>query len=229
MFDNLEARKKMADSQYNYQHDEVKKYFELLRAKGSSHILSIKYDDLSLDILEEWLNNYTTLLNVWFCELVYNPTCTNNKQWESNLLIKLKNESRMTIPEIIDFFNIKTIVQLSNNKLLGVEEFEQHLYQYMATRKYFKGDDLLKETLAESRTNLTLKLFCSLIRDHEKKLNIHLKPIFPVNPAKIAEGNFGYHNLVAMEKAREEDIKEMIVHFDWYIARPILVEKGYVK
>ena len=56
-----------------------------------------------------------------------------------------------------------------------------------------------------------------------------MKPIFPINPAKIAEGNFGYHNLVAMEKAREEDIKEMIVHFDWYIARPILVEKGYVK
>lgn len=218
-------------SQFEFGYDEVKQSFQKRAQEMRACLQKGKYDNYALDVIEEWLNNYTALLNIWFCEILYYPTDTNLEKWAERLLAKVRKGSMMSISEIIEQFEIKTI-QFDGKEVWGVPELGKHRSQYMALLSFGKNKkfDVEAETFAGSRTNLTTKIFSNIRSDSRKRLIDELQDKYPFTAEMlIDQDSFSYHNIVQDEEARESEIIDLMVKYDNKIIRPVLVELGYVK
>ena len=210
-------------NQYNFSHDSVREYFTRMLQNQTFLQYSLAERDLT-----DWLNNYTTLLYVWFCELLYCPTFTDNQSWESKLYNKLNNGTTLSITNIIQHFDIKTL-QYNSTNLKGVNEFEQNILYYTSLYKNTNPCDFLKETLTSQRMNLTLRQFINIRRLHKKNLTTELKDKFPFNASMIIHPEISYHDITHDEETRESDIISYLLEFDGAFARPIFVKHGFIK
>lgn len=218
-------------SQFEFGYEDVKQSFQKRAQTECVCLQKGRYDRYSLEIMEEWLNNYTTLLNVWFCEVLYYPEDTNLEKWAQGLLMKVRNNIKMNIPEIIERFDIKTI-QFDGQEVWGVPELEIHCSQYMALRSFGKIEkyDVERETFAGQRTNLSTQIFANIRSNSKRRLNAELKDKYPFTAEMLVNQNsFSYHNIVQDEEGRESDILDLMVKYDNQIIRPVLVELGYLE
>lgn len=217
-------------SQLEFGYEDVKMSFQK-RAQMDRVCLQMgKYVRYELATMEEWLNNYTALLNVWLCELLYYPTETNLVNWQMRLCNKLQNRQTMTIPDIIERFEIKTIL-FDGHEVWGVPELENHLGQYMGLRSMYDNiENLTAETYAGHRIPLTTNLFAPICSANKTRLNTELKGKYPFTAEMLVDPNsFSYRNIVQDEEARESEIFKLMVKYDNQIIRPILVELGYLE
>jgi len=212
---------------FNYQHIAVKQYFtskaqssKLLQGKIGSY-------NMTLGQVEEWLNNYTTLMNVWFCENLYYPTLTNNKSWERTLYNKLQNGTVMSIDDIIAKFDIKTI-QNNGGILNGVDELATHLSKYHALRSYRTITEI--DTITGQRMNLTLKIFNELMKNNKSDISKALKMQYPFNPTMLMGSSAAIsHVTLSNDKhSRESKLINYLLWFDGEVARPIFVDLGII-
>ena len=218
-------------SQFEFGYEDVKQSFQKRAQTECICLQKGRYMRYELATMEEWLNNYTALLNVWFCELLYYPTETNLVNWQVRLCNKLQNRQTMTIPDIIARFEIKTIL-FDGQEVWGVPELGNHLGQYMGLRSMYDNiEDLTAETLEGHRIPLTTHLFGPICSANKTRLNTELKGKYPLTDEMLAdlENSFSYLNVVGDEDARESTIFDLMIQYDKKIIRPVLVELGYLE
>ena len=212
---------------FNYPHNEVEQYFaikaqnpKLLQSKIGSY-------NMTLGQVEEWLNNYTTLMNVWLCENLYYPTLTNNKSWERKLYNKLQNGTVMSIDEIIANFNVKTI-QNNGGILNGVDELATHLSKYHALR----SDRTITEidTITGQRMNLTRSIFNDIRKNNKSDISKAFKKQYPFNPTMLVGSSAAISHVTLSndEHNRESKLISYLLEFDGEVARPIFVNLGII-
>ncbi|MBR2935677.1 MAG: hypothetical protein IKB81_01185 [Paludibacteraceae bacterium] len=211
---------------YDFQHDSVRKHFEQ-NVQNKNLYVQIQRYRLTPKEITDWLNNYTTLLNVWFCELLYYPTQTDNKNWEFELCNQLQNMTILPIEDIIRLFEIKTL-QYNDYRLNGIEDLTINLSYYVNLYKH-KRLNFFNDTLAGQRMNLTCKKFIDIRKSHKEKLTMTLKKEFPFDISMIITQELSYLDIVNDESDREKRIIDYLMRFDRECARPILVDYGYVE
>ena len=180
-------------------------------------------------LIEDWINDYTTLLNLWFCELLYFPTRMDNEQWAIKIVEKVQFPTRMSISEIINHFKLNTIQQKGNG--LYIEDIlRNQLNQYVACYNNYQGEALLAQTLGGERGNLTFKIFGKIKSENGHFLNTTLKQQYPTDKKLSFDEAYAksYHPIVRVEEDRERYITDMLSRFDLDTIRPLLIEKGYV-
>ena len=218
-------------SQFEFGYDDVKQSFQKRAQVERVCLQQGRYERYALGVMEEWLNNYTALLNMWFCEMLYHPSETNLENWQLLLRRKLRDGITMTISEIIERFDLKTI-QFDGKEVWGVPELGSHLRQYVGLRTMYKNvDDLTAETLAGHRIPLTTSLFGPICSANSKRLKEELKGKYPLTDEMLVNlaDSFSYLNIVQDEEARESKIFDLMIQYEKQIIHPILVELGYVK
>lgn len=212
---------------FKYLHIAVEQYFasktrhcQLLQSKIGSY-------NMTLGQVEEWLNNYTMLMNVWFCENLYYPALTNNKLWERNLYDKLRNGTIMSIDDIIADFDVKTL-QNNGGLLIGVDELATHLSKYHALR----SDRTITEidTMTGQRMNLTLKIFNEQRKNNKLDISKALKKQYPFDPTMLVGSNAAISHVTISndEHKRESELINYLLWFDGEVARPIFVNLGII-
>lgn len=215
---------------FNYPHIAVEQYFTNKSQRSQSLQSTIASYNMTPGQVEEWLNNYTTLMNIWFCENLYYPGQTDNNMWVKNFRGKLLNQTRMSVNAIISMFGVKTLIQNNDGTLAGVEEFKKHLMKYEVNYKYTNHADLEKETLTGQRMNLTLKIFNEIRRDNKATIGKSLEKQYPLDVKTLADPNRqpSHIDISHMEYDRESKLIDYLLWFDGEVARPIFVQHGYI-
>lgn len=214
---------------FDYRHEVVRKLFEQKAQQELKCLNNTRFQPMQSVLIEDWLNDYTTLLNLWFCELLYFPTMTDNEQWALKIVEKVQTPTRMSISEIINHFKLNTIQQ--NGQQLYIEDILTHqLNQYMGYHNNYQGEALLEQTLGGGRGNLTFRILGKIKSENKNLLNTTLKQQYPTDKSISFEEAYAksYHPIVRAEEDRERLITEMLSRFDLDTIRPLLIEKGYV-
>jgi len=215
---------------FNYPHIAAEQYFTNKSQRSQSLQSTIASYNMTPGQVEEWLNNYTTLMNIWFCENLYYPSQTDNNMWVKNFRGKLLDHTRMSVNAIISMFGVKTLIQNNDGTLAGVEELKKHLMKYEVNYKYTNHADLEKETLTGQRMNLTRSIFNDVRRDNKSAIGKSLEKQYPVDIKKLTDPNRqpSHIDISHMEYDRESKIIDYLLWFDGEVARPIFVNLGII-
>lgn len=215
---------------FNYPHISVEQYFAAKARRSKSIQCAFDSYNMTPGQVEDWLNNYTTLMNVWFCENLYYPAQTKNNKWRKIFQEKLQNESRLSVDDILLTFNIKTI-QNNGGVLIGVEELQKHLMKYAINYKYTNHADFEKDTLTGQRGNLTISIFNEIRKNNKSEIYKAFEEQYPFSLDHLTNPNhpISHIDLSHMEYDRESKIIDYLMDFNWNVARPIFIQHGYIE
>lgn len=215
---------------YDYRHETMRDYFA---QKAQNEVLCLnktKYYSPTMAELENWLNNYTTLLNAWFCELLYFPTATDNEYWAIEIYNKIESETHMAIQDILAHFHIKSM-RFDGVNMYGVSEFAQHLDFYLGLCHMGTEQDVRRLTYRDYRTHITKIILPEICKNNKSKLIEELKDKYPRDvKLPFNEGiASSYHMIVRNENNREHQIIAQLINYDHETIRPLLMKLGFVE
>jgi len=209
------------------QYPEICKYLQGMATDDKYHEITAQQGSLPEQFTYLWLNNYTSLLNIWFCENFIFPDTINNLLWKEYIYKKIEDLTDYSIANILKDLHPQSI-RIIDGKLFVIRYLQEHFNYFVNMFKSYNDEQIMEESLGGQRWNLSIKRFRTIKSGHRTTIESLVKNSNNYPPINLANpSDFSYRDVVEDENNRVDNIIKYLIEFDSSI-RQLLIQYGYV-